>query len=136
MKKFYKIENGMLISGSGKYVPEGYETDWSKLETKEDGSYATYYLSDGSYKIDWDEENPTPKIDQVSMRQCRLALLNANLLPTVQNAIDTSNDEALKIEWEYALDVKRDWTSLISLTESLGMTDAQLDDLFYQASLL
>lgn len=66
----------------------------------------------------------------VTMRQARLALLEQGLLATVDTAIANSDDEALKIEWEYAMDVKRNWTSLVALAHALGITDEQLDALF------
>jgi len=72
----------------------------------------------------------------ISMRQARLALLQANLLATVETAIQASTDEAMKIEWEYATEVRRDWTSLIDLSEALGMTSQQMDELFLLASTL
>jgi len=56
--------------------------------------------------------------------------LDSGFLSTIDSAIASSTDEALKIEWEYAMDVKRTWTSLIALATSLGMTETQLDDLF------
>ena len=72
----------------------------------------------------------------VTMRQARLALLQSSLLVTVTDAINASTDEALKIEWEYATEVKRDWPSLISLSTGLGMTDTDLDNIFLLASTL
>ena len=72
----------------------------------------------------------------VTMRQARLALLQSGLLDTVETAITTGTDEAMKIEWEYATDVRRDWASLIALTETLGMTAEQLDELFRLANSL
>lgn len=72
----------------------------------------------------------------VTMRQTRLALLQSNLLVTVDTAIASGTDEAMKIEWEYATEVRRDWASLITLSTSLGMTTKQLDDLFLLASTL
>ena len=79
-------------------------------------------------------EEAKPKV--VTMRQARLALLQSGLLQTVQDAIANSTDEAMKIEWEYATEVKRDWDSLVTLTTALGITDLQLDDLFQLASTL
>lgn len=73
-----------------------------------------------------------PKV--VTMRQARLALLQNNLLSTVDTAIATGSDEAMKIEWEYATEVRRDWASLIAMVTALGMTEQQLDDLFVLAS--
>ena len=72
----------------------------------------------------------------VTMRQARLALLQSGLLATVETAITTGTDEAMKIEWEYATEIKRDWNSLVALTTALGMTSAELDDLFQLASTL
>ena len=72
----------------------------------------------------------------VTMRQARLALLQSGLLDTVETAITNGTDEAMKIEWEYATDVRRDWASLIALTETLGMTAEQLDELFRLANSL
>ena len=79
-------------------------------------------------------EDAKPKV--VTMRQARLALLQSGLLQTVQDAIANSTDEAMKIEWEYATEVKRDWSSLIALTTALGMTSQELDNLFQLASTL
>ena len=79
-------------------------------------------------------EDAKPKV--VTMRQARLALLQSGLLQTVQDAIANSTDEAMKIEWEYATEVKRDWASLVTLTAVLGMTSLELDDLFQLASTL
>ena len=79
-------------------------------------------------------EDAKPKV--VTMRQARLALLQSGLLQTVTDAILNGTDEAMKIEWEYATEVKRDWNSLVALTTALGITDLQLDDLFQLASTL
>ena len=79
-------------------------------------------------------EDAKPKV--VTMRQARLALLQSGILQTVQDAIANGTDEAMKIEWEYATEVKRDWDSLVTLTTALGITDLQLDDLFQLASTL
>lgn len=75
-----------------------------------------------------------PKV--VTMRQARLALLDAGLLSTVESAITGGQDEALKIEWEYATEVRRDWQSLEDLVNSMGMPDDALDDLFILAGSL
>ena len=79
-------------------------------------------------------EDAKPKV--VTMRQARLALLQSGILQTVTDTIANGTDEAMKVEWEYATEVKRDWTSLVVLTTALGMTDLQLDDLFQLASTL
>lgn len=69
----------------------------------------------------------------VTKRQARLALLESGLLTTIDEAIANSTDEALKIEWEYADIINREWDSLIALATILGMTEQQLDELFILA---
>ena len=78
--------------------------------------------------VSYIREKTLPSV--LTMRQARLALLQAGLLATVEDAIMNGTDEAMKIEWEYATEVRRDWTSLIALTEALGMTSDELDNLF------
>lgn len=88
-------------------------------------------------KADQEAEYLAPKVPEVvTMRQARLALLQANLLTAVQDAIANGSDEAMKIEWEYATEVRRDWASLISLAAALNMSDAELDGLFILAGTL
>jgi len=70
----------------------------------------------------------------VTMRQARLALLEATLLDDVELAISTGTDAVMKIEWEYATEVQRDWASLNALSTSLGITSTQLDALFISAA--
>jgi hypothetical protein len=69
----------------------------------------------------------------VSPRQARLALLNAGLLSNIETAI-TSLEEptksAVQIEWEYAVSIERNSSWVIAMTESLGMTPEDVDDLF------
>ena len=72
----------------------------------------------------------------ITMRQARLALLAVDLLATVDEAIVTGTDEVLKVEWEYATEVRRDWANLITMATSLGMTEEQLDDLFIKGGKL
>jgi hypothetical protein len=82
------------------------------------------------------KEIPDITITKVTMRQARLALLQSELLTAVETAIVNGTDEAMKIEWEYATEVRRDWASLIALTTELGLTSLQLDDLFILADTL
>jgi hypothetical protein len=79
---------------------------------------------------------PLPVIPSiVSMRQARLALLQSNLLETVNTAINQGS-EADKITWEYATEVSRDDALVTNLSAALGLTSEQLDSLFTLASSL
>lgn len=68
----------------------------------------------------------------VSMRQARLALLQAGLLASVNTTV-ASGSEADKIAWEYATEVRRDDVLVQNLSVSLGLTSDQLDTLFTTA---
>ena len=73
-----------------------------------------------------------PKV--VTMRQARLALHQSGLLSTVDTAIINGTDAELKIEWEFAAEVRRDWASLIAMATTLSLTSTDLDNLFLLAS--
>lgn len=82
----------------------------------------------------------TPSVPaSVSMRQARLALLGAGLLSSVDAAIaalPSPAKEAAQIEWDYASEVQRDNALIASLASGLGLTEAQIDDLFITAATL
>jgi len=80
------------------------------------------------------------KVPQVvTMRQARLALLQANLLPAVTGAINSlpsPQKEAASIEWEYSQTVERSRGFVLTLGAALGLTDLELDNLFTLAGTL
>lgn len=79
------------------------------------------------------------KPQEVTMRQARLALLGASLLPTVEAAIASMTGNAgtsARIEWEYSNSLKRTQPLVMHLAMGLGLTSEQLDDLFLTASTL
>lgn len=79
---------------------------------------------------------PVPYIPSiVSMRQVRLALLNAGLLATVSGAI-AAGDEAGQIEWEYATQVDKNSQLVASMKAALNLSDAEIDELFKLAATL
>lgn len=81
-----------------------------------------------------------PGVPQVvTMRQARLALLGAGLLPLVDDAINALPDPprtAARIEWDYSNEVHRDKPFVQMLGGALGLTGEQLDNLFTQAAQL
>lgn len=78
---------------------------------------------------------PTPIPTIVTMRQARLALMQAGLLATVDSTI-AAGSESDQITWEYATEVARNSPLVINLSDSLGLTEQQLDDLFTLAATL
>jgi len=79
------------------------------------------------------------KVQSVTMRQARLALLAIGKLQDVSAAINSMpspQKEQAQIEWEFAATVDRNSTLFQSLASSLGLTDVQIDTLFTEASKL
>lgn len=104
-------------------VPEGVQAGWS--------------LTDGVWTAPPDPE-AVPVVPQiVTMRQARLALLGAGLLDDVETALsgmDGAQGQAAKIEWEYSQEVHRSKPFVQMLGAAIGLTEAQVDELFIAAA--
>lgn len=91
--------------------------------------------------IQWPEP-PAPPVsvpDSVTMRQARLALHAAGLLAGVDAAIASMQEPAktaAAIEWEYASAVERNAGLVPAMAAALGMSEADIDDLFITAATL
>lgn len=77
---------------------------------------------------------PDPFIPvSVTPRQARLALLGAGLLDQA-NAAVAAADKATQLTWEFAAEIDRSSTMVASLGASLGLTSAQIDNLFIRGA--
>lgn len=99
-----------------------------------DDCFGGYELVDGQW-----QQPPTPvQIPQeVTMRQARLALLDAGLLANVQPAINSLNEPdktKAQIEWEYSNALQRSNPFVTTLGTALGLDSTALDTLFIQAN--
>ena len=107
---------------------------------------ATPVQVDGQWTQQWTIRDLTPEERKasvptiVTMRQARLAMLQAGLLSQVEAAIaaieDAGQRQAVQIESEYAAEVNRAHPWVQSLATALGLTEKQLDDLFNLAATL
>lgn len=83
------------------------------------------------------DPDPEPVVPrQVTMRQARLALLDAGLLSGVDAAIDSLDEphrSAARIEWEYAQAVERYSPLTEMLGAAIGLTSEAIDALFFAA---
>lgn len=83
---------------------------------------------------------PTPSVPQeVTMRQARLALLDAGLLANVQPAINSLNEPdktKAQIEWEYSNALQRSNPFVTVLGTALDLNNEALDNLFITAAKL
>ena len=103
---------------------------------------AQFVLEDSPQKEADVEQTPAePNLAPVvTMRQFRLMLLQAGLLPNVEEAIASIGDQAqrsaIQIEWEYATEVSRYHPWVLTLEGSTQLDDVDFDALFEQAALL
>lgn len=95
----------------------------------------------GAVPPDVPEYIPEPVVipSAVTMRQARLALLQAGLLDDIETAINSlpsPQKEAARIEWEYSQEVQRHNSFVSVLAPGLGLTELDLDQMFVAASKL
>jgi hypothetical protein len=94
--------------------------------------------NENGYPVLADPPPAEPVIPQVvSMRQARLALLEAGHYGTVNTAIaamEGAEGDAARIEWEFAIEVRRDSALVQTLIPLLGLDEAAVDALFVQAA--
>ena len=101
-----------------------------------DDCFGGYELVNGQ----WQQPPTSVQIPQeVTMRQARLALLDAGLLANVQTAINSLPEPAktkAQIEWDYSNALQRSNPFVTTLGTALGLDSEALDNLFIQASTL
>ena len=120
------LEKRVVMSGN-KYV---------EFDGLKDIPQATVALAEIE-KVKMERELSIPK--SITARQAKLALLQIGKLADVTAAIsklESPIKEQVEIEWEYAADIYRNNGFIDTLGAALGLSDAQLDDLFLQASKL
>ncbi|MFZ6769932.1 hypothetical protein ACO0LM_22995 [Undibacterium sp. Di26W] len=131
MMKSAEIKNGVVIN-----VVIGYVDGYIPIDDIVDVQIGDLY--DGL--VFTKKPIPQKKIPQVvTMRQARLALLNAGLLDHVETVLATlpgTQGDTARIEWEFSSTVERRKQLVVALTPVLGMTDAQMDQLFITAATL
>lgn len=68
-------------------------------------------------------------------RQIRLVLTTAGLRTAVESAVAASSQD-IRDAWEFSLEYRRTDPVLLAMASTLGITDAQLDELFVQGAAL
>ena len=71
----------------------------------------------------------------VTPRQARLALHEHGILNAVEAFVAAGSD-ALRIEWQYATEIRRTWPPVAEFAAANDLSEAQLDELFELASSL
>jgi hypothetical protein len=101
--------NSILRIEDGAIIPEGENGDWQLYQA---------WLLEGNTPLPADTL-PTP-VREIDARRLRLALLQLDLLDTVEAAIN-SLGAAAKIEWEYATTIREDYSLVVALATNLSL---------------
>lgn len=109
--------------------PDLGNTDYQKyLEWVNAGNEATPYV-----------EPPAPIPQTLTMRQARLALLDAGKLSSVSVAIDnlpSPQKERAQIEWEFSNEVQRTNGVVSAIGPLIGLSETDIDALFVAGAAL
>jgi len=127
------IENGKVVSIAKSDKP--LKPNWVEAGAASIGD--SYDEATGEFTKP--PEPPRQVPESVSMRKARLALHMSGLLAEVESAISSLPEPdrtEVSIEWEYAQSVDRNWPRVRQLTDQMGLTEQQVDDLFLLASTL
>lgn len=126
---FYKRDTNDLISSEFIEGPG--------FSLSEAGKDEYTYPVDGWYwfaNLDAAMQNlQTVTVGTITPRQARLALLDQGLLDTVNTAV-AGQPETVKVQWEYANDIRRDDPLVCGLLAALGQSPEQIDALFVLAA--
>lgn len=113
-------------------LPNGDDVCFPDLNTE----YSGYVL------VPWEVEDPEPTPTEpspppvptaVPMWAVRTILQNDGLFDTAQALVEASTDNALKNVWEYGNDALRSSPAINALGAALGLTQAQIDQMFRDA---
>ena len=130
---FYKRNNDELMAAPNFVVGPGFEL---RAESHAEHTYPVegWYWFDNLDDAMRALQNLSTQV--VSRRQAKQALLRADLLDDVDAAIAASANRAWQIDWADAQEFRRDWPALVAMQPALGLSDAQIDDLFRLAVTL
>lgn len=130
MARFAEIDGSGLVTNVIE-AEEAFAEQIGAIPAPEDVSIG-HRWNGTSYSAPTPELPPVPEM--VSMRQARLAMLDAGILAQVDAAIGQSS-EANKIEWEYATDLRRDHPLVAQLAPALSLSEDDVDNLFRSAAM-
>ena len=129
-------ENYVIRTADGAKIPTGAYYDRRGRPTVS-APLAGYqaWLAAGHVPDPPDPADRPPVPTEVSAAQGRLALLQAEALDAREAWVDTQ-DRATQIEYAARSSWRRDWPLVATGASALGLTEAQVDDLFILADTL
>lgn len=107
--------------------------------TKEDGTVMYQYeqlrfsppISDEAIDKAITKRKDELKVKSITPLQAKLQLHRAGLLDEVEVMVAT--DVEVRLYWEYALEIRRDHPTLLTMAIALGLSDEQLNMMFIEA---
>lgn len=107
--------------------------------TKEDGTVMYQYeqlrfsppVSDEAIDKAITKRKDELKVKSITPLQAKLQLHRAGLLDEVEAMVAT--DVEVRLYWEYALEIRRDHPTLLTIAIALGLSDEQLNMMFIEA---
>ena len=91
-------------------------------------SWSDFLESGQELEVIPDPEPPTPQPRSVDMRRLRLALLQINLLDSI-DAVIAGQERSAQIEWEFATNVQSDHPLVLQIATALSLNINQIFDL-------
>ena len=139
MQMIYQIGSNGYWTGASKEIgdKDGAPRGWTRspLPDLGEGEYAAWggngWRIVGEYVAPPPPPPPVP--DVVSRFQAKAALSAAGLLPAVEAALADA-DPLAQLAWAEAIEFRRQSPTILALATALGLTDAQVDDLFHAAA--
>jgi hypothetical protein len=119
----------------------------SNITRSDSALAANWFPCDDTVKIGdtWTGQAFTPALNiipvpaRVTMRQARLALLNAGKLAAVDtaiNALSSPEKEQMQIYWNYSTNIERSSPRVAAISAAIGLDSAAIDTLFIEANKL
>lgn len=99
--------------------------NWDALTAEQQSEWEEYIPTDA----------PAPVPGSVTPLQMRRALNQLGLRATIEAAVAASSQD-VRDAWEFGLEVRRNNPLVTGMAAQLGLTDAQVDEMFIQAAAL
>jgi hypothetical protein len=129
------VENVIDYDDPPSNPPPGFPSGYIALQSDTAGPGWLY--QDGEFVNPNPPPPPVPYVPQSApMWAVRTVLQSDGLFDQAQALVTASTDNGLKNVWEYGNFASRTSPSIVALGSALGLTDAQMDQMFIAANAL